>query len=109
MSPTTASSLLPLPATTYTPPSANRSKASTLEQNVASVRANGIARDGSPGPHDFYRRPQEDNRIQRGLGYHREGLELGFTTILHFLRELTRFRPPRGAHTCRFAVIAMQA
>ena len=37
MSPTKPSSLLPLPATTYTPPSANRSKASTLEQNVASV------------------------------------------------------------------------
>ena len=78
VSPTKASSLLPLPATTYTPPSANRSKASALEQNVARVpkmarhdhgvheitcerlealqqggpllvaRANGIARDGSP-------------------------------------------------------------
>ena len=66
VSATTASSLLPLPATTYTPPLAHRSKASTLEQNVASVRANGIVRDDSPDPHDFYRRPQEDDRIHIG-------------------------------------------
>ena len=65
-SPTNTSSLLPLPATTYTPPSASRSKASTLEQNIASVRANGIARDDSPDPHNFYRRPHEDDRIHIG-------------------------------------------
>ena len=65
-SPTNASSLLPLPATTYTPPSANRSKAATLEQNISSFRANGIPRDDSPDPHDFYRRPHEDDRIHIG-------------------------------------------
>ena len=70
-SPTRTSSLLPLPATTYTPPSASRSKASTLEQNIASVRANGITRDDSPDPHDFYRRPHEDDRIHIGK---RDGL-----------------------------------
>ena len=66
VSPTKASSLLPLPATTYTPPSPNKYKASAFEQNVASVRANGIARDDSPDPHDFYRRPQGDDRIPIG-------------------------------------------
>ena len=56
-------SIPPLPAYTYTPPSSKRPKvAARLEQNATSARANGIAREDSPDPHDFYRRPlQEDN------------------------------------------------
>ncbi|KAK3167863.1 hypothetical protein OEA41_004309 [Lepraria neglecta] len=59
------SSIPPLPAHTYTQPSGKRSKiAAHFEQSANNARANGIARDNSPDPHDFYRRPfqEEDYR-----------------------------------------------
>ena len=65
-SPPNAGSLLPLPSSTYTPPSASRGKTSGLEQNATHVRTNGITRDKSPDPHDFYRRPKEDYRTHLG-------------------------------------------
>ena len=52
------SSMSTLPAYIYAEPPGKRSKiAARFEQNATSARANGLARDESPDPHDFYRRP----------------------------------------------------
>ncbi len=53
----------PLPAYTYTQPSAKRPKVFTaFDQSIPSVRSNGASRSNSPDPHEFYRPHQDKYR-----------------------------------------------